>query len=68
MNSTYSANHVNTLAVLDLSSTKRVDTNALTTRRFGFDGIEEAIRLYNAADASLKSVIYPTKDLSQNYN
>lgn len=59
MSSTYSANHVDTLSVLDLSSTKRVDTNALSTRRFGLDRITEETRLLTAGDASIKFMIYP---------
>jgi L-iditol 2-dehydrogenase len=58
-NSAYSANHVDTQAVLDLLAAKRVDANALITHRFGLDGVEEAIRLLLAADKSLKSLIIP---------
>lgn len=59
INAAYSANHVDTRAVLDLLAAKRVDADALITHRFGLDGVEEAIRLLLAADESLKSLIIP---------
>jgi len=59
-NTSYSANHVDTRAVLDLLAAKRVDADAMITHRFGLDGVEEAIRLLLAADASLKSLILPS--------
>jgi hypothetical protein len=68
MNATYLANHVDTGAVYDLLSTKRVDTNARFTHRFGLDGIDEETRLSDADDASIKSIICLMKDFSQNHN
>ncbi|NIS83570.1 MAG: alcohol dehydrogenase catalytic domain-containing protein [Anaerolineales bacterium] len=59
INSTYSANHVDTQSVLDLLTARRLDAEALITHRFGLDGVEQAIRLLLEADASLKSIIYP---------
>jgi L-iditol 2-dehydrogenase len=59
INSTYSANHVDTKSVLDLLSAKRLDAEGLITHRFGLDRVEEAIHLLLEADASLKSIIYP---------
>lgn len=59
-NSSFSSNHVDTAAVLDLLAAKRLDANALITHRFGLDGVTEAIQLLLKADKSLKSLIYPS--------
>jgi L-iditol 2-dehydrogenase len=61
MNSAYSASHVDTLAVLDLIASRRVDAQALITHRFGLDGVQEAIQMLLQAGESLKSVILPPR-------
>lgn len=60
INSTYSAHHVDTQAVLDLLEAGRVNADALITHRFGLDGVEKAIQLLLGAGDSLKSLIYPS--------
>jgi len=59
INSTYSANHLDTRAVLDLLEAGRVNAEALITHRFGLDGVADAIQLLLGAGSSLKSLIYP---------
>jgi len=58
-NSAYSANHVDTQAVLDLLAAARVDARAMITHRFGLDRVSDAIRLHLAAGESIKSLIVP---------
>ncbi len=65
INTAYSATHIETRAVLDLLSAKRVEANAMITHRFGLDGVGEAIRLLLLADASLKSLIIPALTKTQ---
>lgn len=67
-NSVYSANHIDTHAVLDLLASKRLDVKEMITNRFGLDGVEEAIRLHLAADASLKSLILPNSPSHRRHN
>ncbi len=57
--STYSASHIETKAVLDLITTKRLDVRNLITHRFGLDRVAEAISLLLQADQSLKVLIVP---------
>ncbi len=65
MNSTYSASHVETRAVLDLMTTKRLDARPLVTHRFGLEGVGEAIQLLLKGDQSLKSLILPNSSSSE---
>jgi L-iditol 2-dehydrogenase len=58
-NCSYSANHIDTAAVLDLLAAKRLDAMPLLTHQFGLDGVSQAIQLLLKADRSLKSLIYP---------
>jgi L-iditol 2-dehydrogenase len=60
-NSSFSANHIDTQAVLDLLTAKRIDAETLITHRFGLDGVGQAIRLHLNSDESLKSLIYPSQ-------
>jgi L-iditol 2-dehydrogenase len=60
INSAYSASHLDTRAVLDLLSSKRVDAKSLLTHRFGLDRVGEAIELVLQAGESLKPVIVPS--------
>lgn len=57
--STYSASHIETRAILDLMTTKRLDTSGLITHRFGLDNVAEAIALLLQGGESLKSLIIP---------
>lgn len=59
-NSSYSASHNETRAVLNLLSNKRLNGEALITHRFGLHQVEEAIRLHVAGDQSLKSIVVPS--------
>jgi L-iditol 2-dehydrogenase len=59
INSSYSATHKDTRAVLDLMAAKRLNTEALITHRFGLDGVAKAIRLLLDCGESLKSLILP---------
>jgi L-iditol 2-dehydrogenase len=61
INSSFSANHIDTQAVLDLLAAKRINAESLITHRFGLDGVGEAINLHLSADNSLKSLIYPSQ-------
>ena len=60
INSSYSASHIETSAVLDLIASGRVDAKALITHEFGLDKVQDAIQLLLAADKSLKTVICPS--------
>ena len=60
INSSYSASHVETSAVLDLITSGRVDAKTLITHEFGLDKVQDAIQLLLAADKSLKTVIFPS--------
>jgi len=60
INSSYSASHVETSAVLDLITSRRVNAKALITHEFGLDKVQDAIQLLLAADKSLKTVICPS--------
>lgn len=59
INSTYSATHMDTEAVLNLLASGRVDANSMITHRFGLDDVAEGIRLLRAAGESLKILIIP---------
>ena len=59
INSSYSANHLDTRSVLDLLAAGRLNAEALITHRFDLEGVSEAIQLLIQADQSLKSLIYP---------
>jgi len=49
-------------AVLDLLTGARFDANDLITHRFGLAEIEAAFELEQAADASLKAVVFPASN------
>jgi L-iditol 2-dehydrogenase len=63
-NSSYSAGHVDTAAVLDLLGSGRLDAKSLITHRFGLEGVEDAIRLHLTAGESLKAIVLPGLDAS----
>lgn len=59
INSTYSASHRDTAAVLALLEAEHLDVERLITHRFPMEGIQEAVDLLLQAGNSLKSVILP---------
>lgn len=59
INSSYSATHMDTEAILNLLATGRVDANSMITHRFGLDDVAEGIRLLRAAGESLKILLIP---------
>jgi L-iditol 2-dehydrogenase len=60
VNSSYSASHIETQAVLDLLVDKRVNARSMITHRFGLDGVADAIQLLLKSGESLKSLIIPS--------
>jgi L-iditol 2-dehydrogenase len=65
LNSSYSATHRDTRAVLDLLAAQRLEAEALITHRFGLDGVAQAIQLLLKAGESLKSLILPGLPVSE---
>lgn len=61
INSAFSANHIETSAVLELLAAGRLNANAMITHRFGLEGVGEAIRMLLEAGESLKTLIIPAQ-------
>ncbi|MCG8478996.1 MAG: alcohol dehydrogenase catalytic domain-containing protein [Spirochaetales bacterium] len=59
INSTYSASHRDTAAVLALLAGERLDVDRLITHRFPLEDVQTAVDLLLKAGNSLKSVILP---------
>jgi L-iditol 2-dehydrogenase len=57
---TYSSSQVESVEVLELISSGRMDVDPLITHRFGLDGVQEAISLMLKAESSLKPMIIPS--------
>jgi L-iditol 2-dehydrogenase len=57
---TYSSSQVESLEVLDLISSGRLDVNPLITHHFGLDKVQDAIQLMLKANNSLKPMIVPS--------
>ncbi len=59
LNSTFSASHRDTAAVLELLVSGRIKVDSLITHRFSFDEVQKALDLLIEADKSMKCVVVP---------